>query len=165
MVRECNVAVAYRNDRPLAKVREENVHALASYQRQCCYVVTRAIEETKRAMEDAALGERSNSPDDLQRKMQDVVRDVEAYEAELMKEVEAGRLSKDEFSQKLVAYSGTVMSRILGSGKNRNQKVDPRSERYSEIKASIDQAVESGELSNAEAEKKLIEARKSIFGR
>ena len=74
-------------------------------------------------------------------------------------------MSEDEFSKQLVAYSGKVMLRILGADKNHNRKVDPRSERYTEIKNRLDQAVEKGELSIDEAKEKRIRARQEIFGR
>ncbi len=84
--------------------------------------------------------------------------DFEAVEQRLGGAVEAGDLSLEQANIMMEA-----LKRSASSGHSKARDIEARKRRYMEFTEQIKDAVESGELSKEEAEKKLIGLRKKMF--
>ena len=90
------------------------------------------------------------------------VKRFKAYATEISKAVEAGDLSEEEAEKKLL-----VMRKRLSqqpAEKPTERDMDARVERYKAYLERIKKAVDAGDLSKEEAEKKRIEMRQRMFG-
>jgi hypothetical protein len=85
-----------------------------------------------------------------------------AYATEISKAVEAGELTEEEAEKKLLAMRKRLAQQPAAKPTARD--MDARVERYKAYVERIKKAVEAGELSEEEAEKKLIETRQRMFG-
>ena len=85
-----------------------------------------------------------------------------AYATEISKAVEAGDLSEEEAEKKLLAMRKRLAQ--LPAEKPAERDMDARVERYKAYVERIKKAVEAGDLSEEEAEEKLIEMRQRMFG-
>jgi|TARA_B110000263_G_scaffold92562_1_gene80924 hypothetical protein len=85
-----------------------------------------------------------------------------AYATEISKAVEAGELTEEEAEKKLLAMRKRLAQQPAAKPTARD--MDARVERYKAYVERIKKAVEAGELSEKEAEKKLIETRQRMFG-
>ena len=85
-----------------------------------------------------------------------------AYATEISKAVEAGDLSEEEAEKKLLAMRKRLSQQPAEKPAERD--MDARVERYKAYVERIKKAVEAGDLSEEEAEEKLIEMRQRMFG-
>jgi len=90
------------------------------------------------------------------------IRRFRAYAEEIQKAVDAGDLSEEEAEKKLLAMRKRLAQQP--AKKPAEPDMDARVERYKAYVERIKKAVEAGELSEEEAEKKLIEMRQRMFG-
>jgi uncharacterized membrane protein len=84
-----------------------------------------------------------------------------AYATEISKAVEAGEVSEEEAEKKLLAMRKRLAQQPAEKPAERD--MDALVKRYKAYAAQIKKAVEAGEVSEEEAEKKLIETRLRLF--
>ena len=84
-----------------------------------------------------------------------------AYATEISKAVEAGELTEEEAEKKLLAMRKRLAQQPAEKPAERD--MDALVKRYKAYAAQIKKAVEAGEVSEEEAEKKLIETRLRLF--
>jgi len=84
-----------------------------------------------------------------------------AYATEISKAVEAGEVSEEEAEKKLLAMRKRLAQQPAEKPAERD--MDALVKRYKAYAAQIKKAVETGEVSEEEAEKKLIETRLRLF--
>jgi len=90
------------------------------------------------------------------------IRRFKAYAEEIKKAVDAGDLSEEEAEKKLLAMRKRLAQQPAEKPTERD--MDARVERYKAYVERIKKAVEAGDLSEKEAEEKLIEMRQRMFG-
>jgi len=90
------------------------------------------------------------------------IRRFKAYAEEIKKAVDAGDLSDEEAEKKLLAMRKRLAQQPAEKPTERD--MDARVERYKAYVERIKKAVEAGDLSEKEAEEKLIEMRQRMFG-
>jgi DNA-binding GntR family transcriptional regulator len=89
------------------------------------------------------------------------IRRFRAYAEEIQKAVDAGDLSEEEAEKKLLAMRKRLAQQPAEKPAERD--MDALVKRYKAYAAQIKKAVEAGEVSEEEAEKKLIETRLRLF--
>jgi len=90
------------------------------------------------------------------------IRRFRAYAEEIQKAVDAGDLSEEEAEKKLLAMRKRLAQQPAEKPTERD--MDARVERYKAYLERIKKAVDAGDLSKEEAEKKRIEMRQRMFG-
>ena len=85
---------------------------------------------------------------------------------EFMKEIEAavkaGKLSKEDAEKKLIEMRREMFEEKSGDERG-DREMEGRRKRYEQVTKRIKAAIESGDMSAEEGEKKLSELRKEIF--
>ena len=90
------------------------------------------------------------------------IRRFRAYAEEIQKAVDAGDLSEEEAEKRLLAMRKRLAQQPAEQSTERD--MDARVERYKAHVEKIKKAVDAGDLSEEEAEKKRIEMRQRMFG-
>jgi hypothetical protein len=125
-------------------------------------------EEDARRKLDELRREMSAGDQVDQRGMDDRKRRYMAVMEEVEEAVKSGKLSKDDAERKLVALRKKMFGNSAdkrAEGDSDDREMEARKRRYMELMSKIEAAVEAGELSKSDAEKKLVALRKELFGK
>ena len=86
-----------------------------------------------------------------------------AFAKEIEAAMKAGKLSREDTKKKLIEMRREMFEEKSGDERG-DREMEGRRKRYEQVTKRIKAAIESGDMSAEEGEKKLIELRKEIFG-
>ncbi len=130
-----------------------------------------AVEAGRLSKEDAEekliavrrkMFEQEGRKDGEQREMDARKQRYMKFAEEIEAAVEAGRLSKEDAEEKLIAMRRKMFEKD-GGEKEEDRDIEAKKRKYMEIVREIEAAAEAGKVSREEAEKRIIALRKEIF--